>query len=179
MIAPFLSDGRVSLRPVERRDLPRLAAWRNQPDIRLRTREWRPLTEEHQERWWARITAEDARDFMFVVVDGNDEEGMEMGVVGLCHWSPIDRNAEISFYLGRESARRRGFMERALCLLHEWAWSIGLERVYAECFAFNAPSIALLKKLGYVEEGWMRSHVYRDGQRWDSVMLGVLREEWT
>ena len=136
------------------------------------------MTEAHQERWWARISAEEARDFMFVVVDGEYVCGNEVGAVGLCHWSPIDRNAEVSFYLGRESDRRKGIMTKALRLLHEWAWSIGLERVWAECFAFNTPSLALLKKLGYVEEGRMRSHVYRGGQRWDSVLLGVLRGEW-
>jgi len=39
-------------------------------------------------------------------------------------------------------------------------------------------SIALLKALGFTEEGRLRSHVYRQGKRCDSLMLGLLREEW-
>jgi len=179
MIAPFLSDGHVLLRPVQRDDLRLLADWRNQPEIRLRTREWRPLTMPQQERWFGRITSEETKDWMFVVVVPAGLVMTMVGVVGLCHWSPVDRTAEVSFYLGNADYERRGIMKDSLRLLHEWGWlSLGLERIWAEAYAFNERSIGILKKLGYREEGRLRSHVYRDGRRWDSVMLGLLREEW-
>ena len=181
----FLDDGQgLSLRPVERADLPRLRDWRNQPDIRLRTREWRPLTLEHQERWFQRITATDASDFMFLIVV-TVEVGefvappQEAGVVGWTHWSPIDQVAETSFYIGPAEARGKGYAHRALVLLHEWGFQgLGLARAFAEVYADNAASIALLIRLGYREEGRLRSHVFRDGRRQDSLLLGLLREEW-
>jgi RimJ/RimL family protein N-acetyltransferase len=55
-MSAFLTDGVVNLRPVTRADLPQLAAWRNDPELRARTREFRPLTDVDQERWLAKIS---------------------------------------------------------------------------------------------------------------------------
>lgn len=216
----FLTDDVVSLRPLARADLAQLAAWRNDPELRARTRELRPLTEEDQVRWFTRITAPDTRDFMFGVVrlatgtrcanqggqwgsprhafvsvddDLCDCRAMSLpahyaipsvldrliGVVGLCHWVPRDGVAEVSFYIGPPEMRGRGYARRALQLLHGWGFDeLGLDRTYAETYAFNEASLRLLKRLGYRIEGVLREHVWRQGRRIDSVILGLLRKEW-
>ena len=188
----FLTDGTVSLRPVEREDLPLLAEWRNDPEIRQRTREFRPLNMADQERWWPTVSQPATRNLMFVVEAVWDEYAPQpdsqwakqpaqhtIGVVGLCHIDWRDRTAEISFYVGEEGARGKGYAKRALVLLHDYGFNeLGLERIWAEAFKFNEPSIKLLTKLGYVIEGTLRKHVWRMGKRWDSVMMGLLREEW-
>ena len=172
----FLSDGVLNLRPVRRDDLTQLAEWRNSPEIRERTREWKPLNDDDQERWFARISGPDRRDLMFVVETAAREP---IGVVGLCYWDPINATAEISFYIGAPSARGKGFAKRALAILMTWGFdAVRLERIWAEAYAFNDVSIGLLKDLGFKEEGRLRAHVFRQGRRWDSVMLGLLREEW-
>lgn len=173
----FLSDGVLNLRPVRRDDLARLAEWRNTPEIRHRTREWKPLNDADQERWFQRISGPDRRDLMFVVEGADTRE--PLGVVGLCYWDPVNATAEVSFYIGEPSARGKGFAKRALTLLMDWGFeTMRLERIWAEAYAFNEVSITLLKALGFTEEGRLRSHVYRQGKRWDSLMLGLLREEW-
>lgn len=218
-MSTFLTDGIISLRPIARADLPQLAAWRNDPELRARTRELGPLTEEDQARWFARITAPETRDFMFGLVRvaaatkcgiasllgsglarhdfaigedrcdclamGRREQGLPaivdrlIGVVGLCHLVPRDRVAEISFYVGPPEMRGRSYARRALQLLHQWGFDeLNLRRVYAETYDFNAPSLRLLERLGYREEGRLRGHVWRFGRPVDSVMLGLLRDEW-
>lgn len=175
-MSAFLGDENVvGLRPVEDVDLTMLAAWRNSPELRVRTREFRPLSWLDQDKWLESQAGKSRRDLMFVVVANK----RPVGVVGLCHWEPRDRTAEVSFYIGDESARGRGVAAAALRLLHGYGFDeVGLDRIWAECYAFNEPGIKLLKKLGYVEEGRLRNHVFRGGQRVDSVMLGLLREEW-
>ena len=172
----FLTDGTVSLRPVEREDLDRLAKWRNEGELRTRTREHRPLNGTAQQEWFARISGPDTHDFMFIVC----HHGWTWcGVVGLTHWSPRDRHAEVSFYIGDKGARGKGYCKRALTLLIGWGFEeLGLDRIYAEVYTFNEPSANLLRKLGFQEEGMLRKHVWRMGKRWDSVMMGLLREEW-
>ena len=173
----FLSDGVLNLRPVRRDDLARLAAWRNTPEIRQRTREWKPLNDDDQERWFQRISGPDRRDLMFVVEDAAAHE--PIGVVGLCYWDALNATAEISFYIGEPSARGKGFAKRGLALLITWGFdTMRLERIWAEAYAFNEVSIGLLQTLGFREEGRLRLHVFREGKRWDSVMLGLLRQEW-
>jgi RimJ/RimL family protein N-acetyltransferase len=176
-MAAFLSDGRLDLRPVRPADLAQLASWRNDPEIRRATREWRALTEADQARWFERISAPDRRDQMFVVQRTGDQAAL--GVVGLSHWSAIDATAEISFYIGPPEARGQGYARASLTLLLDWGFrDMRLERVWAETYAFNSASARLLSTLGFVEEGRLRAHVFRDGRRWDSLVLGLLRDEW-
>jgi RimJ/RimL family protein N-acetyltransferase len=171
----MLNDGPVTLRAIEARDLAQLAAWRNDPTVRRQTREWRLLTAADQERWFARISGPDRKDFMFVI----EVDGTPIGAAGLVHWDARDRTAEISYYIGEPDARGAGHATRALRLLHRYGFGeLGLERIFAEVFADNAGSLALLKKLGYTQEGVLRQHVFRDGERLDSVIFGLLRREW-
>ena len=175
----FLTDGTVSLRPVEREDLAQLRDWRNDPEIRLRTREYRALNMADQQAWFERITGPDSRNFMFVVLGRLEKEDQPVGCVGLCHWSPQDRTAECSFYIGNPQAQGKGYATQALTLLHNWGFQeLGLDRTWAEAFANNAGGIKTLEKLGYKREGVLRKHVFRNGERVDSIMWGLLREEW-
>jgi RimJ/RimL family protein N-acetyltransferase len=104
---------------------------------------------------------------------------MRLGVCGLVHWAPRERTAETSFYLGRVDQRKKKYTRRALTLLHRWGYEeLDLERIWAEVYAFNGPGLSFLISLGFTEEGRLRSHVFRAGQRHDSVLLGQLRQEF-
>ena len=189
----FLSDELVSLRPVRRTDLETLADWRNEPELRTRTREWAPLTEEDQKRWFENVVCAPTSlrtNFMFVVEgpsgnavgfaeeDQASTKPTPIGCVGLCYWDQRDRVCEVSFYMGDENVRGKGYATRALRLLIGWGFSeLGLDRIWAEAFDWNEASIKLLTKLGFKEEGRLRKHVWRNGERHDSVMLGLLRGE--
>jgi len=52
--APFLIGKRVQLRPLERSDLPLLARWNNDPEIRCLTGEVYPATVHSTEAWFDR-----------------------------------------------------------------------------------------------------------------------------
>tara|TARA_R110000744_G_scaffold143522_1_gene255473 strand:- start:1998 stop:2528 length:531 start_codon:yes stop_codon:yes gene_type:complete len=170
-MSAFLSDADISLRPVMREELEQLRVWRNAPELRSRTREWRALSEEDQVQWFNRITLPSRTDHMFSVV----YKGMLVGVVGLCAWNTHDRNAEISFYIGDPVYRGRGIMKRSLLLLTGWGFNQGLHRIWAEVYDFNITSVKLLERIGFVCEGRQRHHAFRDGRFVDSVMMGLLQ----
>ena len=123
MVESFLHDdeSEVSLVPIERKMLRQLTEWRNDPRIRHVTREFRPLNKENQEHWFQRISAPDTRDFMFGVratvelTPTNLVRNRLVGVVGLCHWSPRDRTAEVSFYISPDH-QGNGYTKKALTL---------------------------------------------------------------
>jgi RimJ/RimL family protein N-acetyltransferase len=190
-LSAFLSDGTVNLRPVTRADLPQLAAWRNDPELRARTRELRPLTDVDQELWLSRISGGDRRDFMFVVdapyVVGEDPldpgcpfvSTKAVGVVGLCHWDAVNASAEVSFYVGDESERGKGYTKRALHLLHGWGFdALRLHRIYAEVYDFNEPGHAVVRSLGYTQCGRQRDTVWRGGRFASSLFYDLLEHEW-
>ena len=55
---------------------------------------------------------------------------------------------------------------------------MSVDRIEAQVHPLNTPSLALLKKLGFVEEGLMREAGLWMGERRDLVQLGLLRREF-
>jgi RimJ/RimL family protein N-acetyltransferase len=54
---------------------------------------------------------------------------------------------------------------------------IGLRRLEAKAYAYNPLSINTLRRNGFTQEGVLRQAAYRDGQYWDIIVFGILREE--
>lgn len=100
-----------------------------------------------------------------------DEEFM-----GVCDLSDIDRwhkRAEVGFMLGR-GAWGRGYGLEAMRAVIAHAASSGIRRLTARTHLGNRRSDALLEKLGFTEEGLLRGHVLRDGDRRDCRLFGLL-----
>jgi ribosomal-protein-alanine N-acetyltransferase len=98
------------------------------------------------------------------------------GFVGVCDLSEIDwrhKRAEVGFMLGRE-AWGQGYAAEAMQAVLAHAASIGLRRLLARTHLGNRRSDTLLEKLGFEEEGLLRGHVLRDGDRRDCRLFGLL-----
>src|SRR6185437_14448989 len=98
------------------------------------------------------------------------------GFVGVCDLSEIDRRhkrAEIGFLLGRE-AWGQGYALEAMRAVLTYAAASGLSRLLARTHLGNRRSDTLLEKLGFEEEGLLRGHVLRDGERRDCRLFGLL-----
>lgn len=65
-------------------------------------------------------------------------------------------------------------MQAAVDLADKW---LNLERLELEVYTDNAPAIRLYEKFGFVIEGTMRRHAFRDGQYVDSHVMGRLRPQ--
>jgi len=52
---------------------------------------------------------------------------------------------------------------------------LNLTRLELEVYTDNQPAIRLYEKFGFVYEGTLRQHAFRDGQYVDSTMMGRLR----
>jgi ribosomal-protein-alanine N-acetyltransferase len=96
--------------------------------------------------------------------------------LGTCDLSEIDRRhkrAEVGFMLGRE-AWGQGYASEAMQAVLSFAATQGLRRLLARTHLGNRRSEALLIKLGFEEEGMLRGHVLRDGERRDCRLFGLL-----
>jgi RimJ/RimL family protein N-acetyltransferase len=54
----------------------------------------------------------------------------------------------------------------------------GIERLELNVFSFNTPAIRAYERLGFVKEGVRRSSTRVGPERWDTVMMGLLRSEY-
>jgi ribosomal-protein-alanine N-acetyltransferase len=54
------------------------------------------------------------------------------------------------------------------------AAALGLKRLWARAHAGNQRSERLLQRLGFEEEGYLRGHIQRGGERRDCKIFGLL-----
>ena len=84
---------------------------------------------------------------------------------------------EIGYLLAR-AHWGRGIAAEAVSAVIDRLFGEGQRRVFADTDPDNAPSLALLERLGFRREGYLRgeweTHI---GVR-DSVILGLLKDEW-
>src|SRR5215218_6844652 len=86
--------------------------------------------------------------------------------------------AEIGFTLAREH-QGRGFASEAVSLLLDYAFgTLGLHRVVAIADCRNAPSWALLERVGMRREGHFIENVWFKGGWADEYLYAVLKDEW-
>jgi RimJ/RimL family protein N-acetyltransferase len=96
--------------------------------------------------------------------------------LGLCDLSEIDwrhHRAEVGFILGKDSWGQ-GYAYEAMQAVMNHAASLGLKRLWARTLVGNDSSEKLLTKLGFEQEGYLRGHVDRDGERRDCRLWGLL-----
>ena len=97
-------------------------------------------------------------------------------LIGCCEVAEIDwrhRRAEIGFVLA-QPYWGVGYALEAMHAVIDHVAGLGLKRLTARIHIGNTRSEALLKKLHFQEEGYLRGHVDRDGERRDCKLYGLL-----
>ena len=86
--------------------------------------------------------------------------------------------AWLRYAIGESKYRGHGYAKEALLLLLKHLLKKGVRRIEAEVYEFNLPSIAILKKLGFRQEGRKRkAHHIKDKRYCDIFIFGLLAED--
>jgi RimJ/RimL family protein N-acetyltransferase len=107
----------------------------------------------------------------FAVVDGDN------GVVGLALAPRIDREARTAElgYVVMPEARGRGVATEALRMLTDWAFAeLGCLRLELLIAMGNDGSKRVAERCGYVREGVLRSHYFKQDRREDTEIWSRL-----
>lgn len=175
---PTIPAGRVTLRPLEDRDVPSLyAVFSDEQVMRYwSTPPMRDIAEAQALLDEIRTTFLQRSLFQWGVARTGDDR-----VVGTCTLFNLDarnRRAEIGYALARD-CWGQGLMSEALGALVAYAFGpLDLTRLEADVDPRNAPSIRIVERLGFVREGLLRERWHVGGETQDSVFLGLLRREW-
>lgn len=168
---------RVRLRAVETSDWEIWYAMTDTDDDRL---SWeiafpasREATRARVEELAKRGDHDDEFRFMIERLDGE--------YVGSLNTHTINRRCGTFMYgLGiMPQYRRMGFASEAVRLvLRYYFWERRYQKVNAEVFSFNEPSMRLHENLGFTLEGRLRRMIYTGGQFYDALLYGMTREEF-
>ena len=106
-----------------------------------------------------------------------DAPGQLIGTVSLRRYLR-DRRAELGYWLAAAAWGQGYATEAAHAAIDFGFHQLGLARVYAQVIAGNRGSLRVLDKLGMVNEGVKRQHVFKARRLHDIVLYGLLRDEW-
>jgi RimJ/RimL family protein N-acetyltransferase len=177
---PPLTDGVVTLRPWDERDVPALVEcidgddeitrWMDAIPQPYRDAEARAWVEQASSYWLAGTSAP------FAVTDSNT--GGVLGGVGF-GWVGEERVGEVGYWL-RAEARGRGLTARGVRLISRWVFEeLDCERLQLRADPENVGSQRVAEKAGYTREGVLRSVHFnpRQQRRVNYVMFSLLRGE--
>lgn len=102
-------------------------------------------------------------------------------LIGCCALAALDPRHSIASlsYVLRTDQLGRGYAREAAHAALAFAFeAMGLARVEADTDPRHLRSIRLLEALGFQREGLLRQRYAAAGERQDSLMFGLLREEW-
>lgn len=75
--------------------------------------------------------------------------------------------------------QRLGYASEAVKIFLRYYFDeLRYEKVTANVFGFNEPSMRLHEHLGFTQEGRLRNMVYTDGQYYDEYIYGLLKSEF-
>jgi len=174
-----IESERLWIRRFEDSDLAPFMAYRNDPEV-ARYQSWDSCDEQEARAFIREIgsTQPGVPGEWFQFAIASKETGDLIGDCALRVDEHEPYRAEIGFTLARES-QGRGFASEAVSRLLDYAFdTLGLHRVVAIADCRNAPSVALLERLGLRREGHFVENVWFKGGWADEYLYAVLKDEW-
>ena len=177
MNSPYLIGDKVYLRALTKSDAPTIVPWINDPEVTRTILHRPPINLETEEQFIERATKEEHSLILGIVVKATDQL---IGATGLDQVDFRNRHARFGIVIGDKPSWGHGYGSEATSLVVAHAFqTLNLNRVWLHVFEYNECGIRIYEKLGFRREGMLRQDNYRDGRYWDTIVMAVLREEWT
>jgi len=133
--------------------------------------------EKEKERHRKGVTTFNKSFLNFLILDKGSKK--VLGSCGYHTWYTEHARAEIGYALYDEAYKGQGIMKEAMPPIIRFGFEVmGLNRIEAFIGPENEPSLRLVKRLGFTEEGRLRAHYYKNGRMEDSVVFSLLRDEF-
>lgn len=177
----------VRLQPVSREDVERIGQWLDDPEVAAswygRDEAGASIHIGYQPHKMANAPPEDWADAFLspnrrVLSIYASDEG-HVGELQIELEDPL-RNAQVFILIGRKDLWHRGFGSTALAQALDMIFGeLDMHRAWADVPEYNKPALGMCEQLGFALEGRLRGTRFKDGQWYDSVVMGMLAEEYT
>jgi RimJ/RimL family protein N-acetyltransferase len=118
------------------------------------------------------------RNQIYYTIRRKEDDGL-LGFVRLfwIEWS--HGAAQLQMGIGDPAERGKGYGSQALGMILRFAFDeLNLYRLTAVVGEDNPRGVNFFQKFGFVEEVRRRKALLRDGQTYDLLMLGLIKDEW-
>jgi RimJ/RimL family protein N-acetyltransferase len=167
----------VTLRAIEKEDLELLHKWANDPEIQNWIGGWHfPTNKIDQEKWFNSLSVNSLNQRFAI-------ETVDLGLIGTANLVNIDwknKNGHHGMLLGDRDIRGKGLGVDTVMAIMKYAFEeLGLNRLDGSMIEYNEASLKLyIGKCGWKEEGRKRKWYFRKNKFWDSIIVGITKEDY-
>lgn len=102
-----------------------------------------------------------------------------IGWCGFHTWYTDHNRAEIGYGLFDDNYKNKGIMSEVIVSILNYGFNnMNLERIEAFVSPNNMPSIRLLKRMKFKEEGLLKDHYFENNKMDDSIVFALLKSEY-
>lgn len=171
---------RIYLRAHELEDYSKIHIWRMDTGYQSGVVSMKRFISSETEKKWVEYVIkrhEQTKEIRLgIALKENDEM---IGLVSLTEIDHVNRNAQLNSWIGEVEQRKKGYNHEAVYLLMKYAFfELGLERVSATVLEENIASKKSLEKLGYIQEGFLRNAVFKEGKFQSLIAYSMLKSEF-
>lgn len=131
----------------------------------------------HRSRYQKGLTTFNRSFYVFQIIER--ATGKLIGNCGFHTWYTEHSRAEIGYDITDQANWGKGYMSEAVRAIIPFGFDkMQLNRIEALVGPDNQASLAIIRKFGFVQEGILRGHYYKNGVMEDSVIFGLLRSDY-
>jgi RimJ/RimL family protein N-acetyltransferase len=172
----MLKGQRLTLRAIERDDLPRYVTWLNDPEVTDHLKAYLPFNLDDETDWYEAQRRDPTMQNFAIVLN---TENVHIGSIGLMKINQREQNAELGIMIGDKRQWGQGYGREAIKLLLPFGFAtLNLHRIYLRVDATHPAAIRCYTNCGFVEEGRLRDAVFRQGRFEDQLIMSILRPEY-
>ena len=161
----------IELHEFAEEHLAKTFEWVSDPGLMAQMNYPAPISEEDHRSWFERIK----KEHIFAIV--SDDE--HIGNCCLKGRDTVSKRAELWMYIGSEEDRGSGHGKEAIKQLLDFGFNdLGLNRVFLYVMGNNPGAESFYSKIGFEREGCLREHFMINGEYYDAIYMGMLKEGW-
>ncbi len=172
---------RLSLRKVERTDIPYLVEWSCNHAHLKGFHGYLPRTVEEGNKWFQRSLLDKSRDDYIIYATEETGNKYPIGMLGLINIDDVNRKGEYYIVIGNEEFLHRGIAYRTSneMIKNSYFKDSEFVKIYTRIDKDNYPAQKLAEKLGFRKEGVMLSDVLlENGTPVDRIYYGMLAADY-
>lgn len=168
----------VALRPLETSDVERLHKWQNDAKLRDTVMGYRfPISRDRVTDWIGKLGRDESTPARAIYAVSYRSECV--GTVQLYNIDYISRTASIGSLVVASENQTTGIGQVAtLIVIHFGFKGLNLNRLEGETLASNRPTVNALERCGFQLEGRRRQSFFAGGIAHDTLIYGILRDEF-
>lgn len=175
--SPFLNGKKVYLSQLNLLDAtPTYVTWMHDEDTtRYLESGIFPETIESLQAYISNSNAQSTGLLLGIFEQGSD---LHIGNLGLHNISWTNRTCELGIMIGNKDQRGKGYGKEACELVIDYCFHrLNLRKITLAVFSNNTKAMSLYDKLGFVVEGRMRNHIFKQGAYHDKIWMSLFRPE--